>query len=52
MRLSLLVSPELADALDGEALAALRAVEERLGRTIKITVDEELAADGFDVVPE
>ncbi|MBT7357119.1 MAG: Rne/Rng family ribonuclease, partial [Rhodospirillaceae bacterium] len=38
MRLSLLVSPELADALDGEALAALRAVEERLGRTIKITV--------------
>ncbi|MHA1598911.1 MAG: Rne/Rng family ribonuclease [Alphaproteobacteria bacterium] len=51
-RLGLLVSPELADALDGEAVAALKAAEERLGRTVAVTVDDELAVDGFDIVPE
>lgn len=50
-RLSLTVSPELADALDGVAKATRQAAEERLGRAIEVTVDDELVVDGYEITP-
>lgn len=51
-RLSLIVSPELADALHGEAAAARQVAEERLGRAIAVTTDDELVVDGYEIAPE
>ena len=45
----LTVDPDVAAALAGVAAAALRALEERFGRTIAIESDSSLRRDGFQI---
>jgi Ribonuclease G/E len=45
----LTVNPDVAAALAGVAAAALRALEERFGRTIAIESDSSLRRDGFQI---
>jgi len=47
---SLLVSPEIAEALEGPVAAALDALNARIGRPIDIETDGDLAVDGFEIV--
>jgi Ribonuclease G/E len=48
-RLSL--APEVAAVLDGEAVAALRELEQRLGRSVTIGGDTDLGRDRFQIEP-
>ncbi len=50
-RWRLSVAPDVAAALCGEAADALRAVEERLGRAVLVTVDASLGRDRFQIAP-
>ena len=44
------VHPEVAAALSGDAAAARRELEQRLGRAVDIVAEPRLARDGFDIV--
>jgi ribonuclease G len=50
-RWHLTVTPDVAAALAGVAAAALRAIEERFGRTIAIEADPSLGRDRFQITP-
>jgi ribonuclease G len=45
------VAPAVAAALHGPAAAGLRALEDRLGRTVAIAVEPDREARAFDIVP-
>ena len=45
------LAPEVAAVLDGEAAAALREVEQRLGRSVTIGGDTDLGRDRFQIEP-
>jgi Ribonuclease G/E len=49
--LCLIVAPEIAAALAGDAAVALRRLEHRLGRTIAIGADGSLGRDRFQLTP-
>jgi ribonuclease G len=50
-RWHLTVTPDVAAALAGVAAPALRAIEERFGRTIAIEADPSLGRDRFQITP-
>lgn len=47
----LVVAPEIAAAFSGEAAAAVRALEQRLGRPIAIAAEAGLARERFQIAP-
>jgi Ribonuclease G/E len=47
----LTVAPAVAAALAGEVASAVRALEDRFGRTIAITADGALGRDRFQIAP-